>query len=663
MRGTPPPDNSDPSHSLGGRGYPPRDPGQTIGGSGYRGGPMAPGPRPNAGSTSRPGANPGATIAGGQRMGAEPGSSYAASRPSPGASLVNVRSMVGITRTGSAVGASITPPEQLLSGNVRRLWISEIASTAGDAILGTGVLIWFTQLRYSFTDVVLLLIAFATPAALVALFAGSLAHLRDARRALWLVGALRVLLAIVFIAMYFDTIIPVALALAFGLSLATSLRGALRRGAVTHGVPVRARGLLASGDQVAAGILAVAGPALATLLYVLNGERIFTIVLGAALCYLVALTGESRAGPLPDRILYQRPVGEAPPVHSAWEADEDPDEDADVIAAEQEAAVWELAAPPNPGAALRDIDDGLQIAGAASHPRYAFIALGALALMGGVLAALEPFYVWTVLHRAPYTLGLLLTAAGLGAAIASAIVVEVRGGGRFFLTLGLLGGGVGLIALGRTTGLNQALAIIASLGAANVFALRGGQVTLMRHFVPVGQRAVAHALGAARAWLAVIGMGAALLLGKSHRIPTPTLGLINLLVLGGICLVIVGILTGVKLLLPNQLAPVDIDDELEPLPDEEDENAIRPEERLEDSACYAAYDESARYPAYDESARYAAYDESARYAAYDESTRHQAYDGTGRSTAHPAHDEAQRRRMRYTDDQDEGDPPPRSRRR
>ena len=607
-----PPDRPDPSQSTWSRDPRQRDPNQTYSGTGYRGGPMAPGPRPGA---SIP-AGAGSTIARGIRQQRDASRSLVGNRTiAPGASLVGARGL-----TTAAAATTVAPVENLFTGNLRRLWLSEIASTAGDTIAATGLLIWFVQASYSLTTVLFVLASFAVPAALVTLFAGSLAGVRNAQRALLGVGILRVALALLFIGLAFNTKGSALSIVPFGLALASNLRLALRRGAITHGIPVRVRGMLASGDQVAAGVLAVAGPALATLLYLLNGEQIFAIAIGAAFFYLLALISESHATPLPDRILYQRPAEDE--VHSAWEQDEgDADaEDVAVRAAEKEAAVWELTPPPSPAAALRDLDAGLQIAGAASHPRIAFVALAMLAFIGGMVALLEPFYVWTVLGQAPFVLGLFFAATGLGAAIGSAVVVEVRGGGRFFLVVGLLTSGIGLIALMRTSDLPHALGIIAVLGLANVFALRGGQVTMLRHFVPVGQRAAAQALVVMRAWLVLVGMGVAVIFAKHHRWPLPTLGLINLLAISGLCLIIIGLIAAVILILPNQVAPVANDDELAPLP----EDAAGDDEAYSRyaPAADAHYAESARYEAYD-SARYEAYD-SARYEAYD-SARYEAY--------------------------------------
>ena len=592
----------------------------------YRSGPMA----------------PGSTVAKGMRMGSDPNRSLTPSRPTPGATYVGRLTPAGVTsrsRAVSALGLPIAPKDHLLSGNIRRLWISEIASIAGDVILGAGVVIWYIQLTFQFVPVALLIMALAAPTALVSLFAGSLAARRDPRRILLLLGVLRVALAGLFIAMHYHTIPQLVLLLAFGLSLASNMRGALRRAAVAHGVPIRARGLLASGDQLAAGILSVLGPALATLLFILNGERIFTIAVGAAICYLVAFIGESQAEPLPDKILYQRPAGEVLAVANVWEGDEDEAEDSRVIKAEAQAQVWELAAPPTPAAALADIGAGMRIAGTSSHAQAAFWALSLLAGVGGALAVAQPFYVWIDLQLPPYTLGLLFTATGVGAAIASAIAVELRAGGRIFLPVGLLVSGIGLIALPRMTDLPHALAVVCILGAANVLAIRGGQMLLLQHFIPVEQRAVASAIAAVMACSTFIGIvGAYCFLHGLGSVVKP-LGLENTLIVGGIGILLASVVTTLQLLLPNKMAG----EESAALADATEYDEAWDETGGDDD--YGDDEDSRRYPAprrYEESDRYAAH--SAQYPAYGDEY------------------EAPPRRNRSREDEDDDEPPRRTRR-
>jgi MFS family permease len=564
-----------------------------------------------------PGQQPGATVNRGTRMNSDPNRSIAGSRPHPGGTYVGPLPPAGLTsrsRAVSAVALPVAPKEHLFSGNLRRLWLSEIASIAGDVILGGGVIIWYTQLTLQFTAeraqflaVALLILALAVPAVLVTPFAGSLMARRDPRRILFLLGVMRVALALLFVAMHFHTVTQLVLLLAFGLSLASQMRGALRRAAVAHAVPLRARGLLASGDQLAAGILSVAGPALVTLLYILNGERIFTISAGAALCYVIALVGESQAEPLPDKILYQRPAEDEPEVASVWEGDEDGEEDSRVVKAEARAQVWELAAPPSPRLALADINDGMGLAGTSSHARAAFWALCVLAGIGGALAVAEPFYVWDVLQVPPFILGLLFMATGLGAALASAIVVELRAGGRFFLSLGLLVAGAGLIALPRLQDVPHALGAVAIIAAANVFAIRGGQMVVLRHFVPVEQRAVAASLDALKAVSAVFGMLGAIVF--IHGLgPMAALGLNNTLIAGGVGLIVAGGATAVQVLLPNRVSAKAMatndalyddvwgDDDGEDENDDEDSRRYRATRRYAESDRYSAY--SAEYPAY-----------------------------------------------------------------
>jgi hypothetical protein len=502
------------------------------------------------------------------------------------------------------------PPPRLWSGNIGRLWMSEIASTTGDVVLGVGVTIWFMQVTRSFADVALLLLAFAVPAMLVSIFAGSLASVRDTRRLISLLDLLRIALAGLFVLLYFDTILPIALLLAFGMSLSSNMRAMARRGAIRHGVPMRGRTLLASGDQLAAGIISVAGPALATLLFIVNGERIFSISLGAVICYILTFVGESQVEPLPDKILLQRPANDVAEARneSVWEDEEDEDADSRVVKAERKAPVWELEAPPNARAALGDVNDGLRIAGTSSHALVAIALIALLAVAGGTLAAIEPFYVWLDLNQVPYVLGLFFTAAGLGATLASAIVVEVRSFGRFFLVVGALAGGIGLNLMLRTHSMTQGLILFAVIGAANVFAIRGGQMALLRHFLPAEQRAVASAMTAIRSIMPPIGIIAAIfLVTNAHfagfRPPVPIIGMNYLLLVTGMALVVAAVLAAVPMVAPNIEMGSDTsddEDELDDLPeDNEDEDddygepsrrmPARRRRQMDDSSAYSQY--------------------------------------------------------------------------
>lgn len=609
------------------------NPNQTV----YRGGPMAPGQNPyGARGGTMPGRDGDRTIVG--RPGSmtpsrpNPGATMVG-RPGPGASIVGPLAPDGTSRSRavSMTSLPVAPREHLLSGNLRRLWLSEIASTAGDVILGTGTVIWYLHLTRQFVPVALLVLAFALPPALLSPVAGALAARRDPRRILLLLGVLRVALALVFVAMHFHTIPQLILALAAGLSLSSTLRSALRRAAVAHGVPVRARGVLASGDQVTATILAVLGPALTMFLFVVNGERIFTIAIGAALCYVIAITGESQAEPLPDKILYQRPAGDDPRVANVWEGDEDAEEDSAVLAAEAQAQVWELTAPPTPKAALADVRDGLGIAGTASHAQAALWGMALLALAGGILAVAEPWYLWDHLGQVPFMLGFLFIAAGFGAAIASAIVVAARAWGRIFLVVGLAASGAGLVALARITDLPHAMEAVAIISAANVFAIRGGQMVLLRHFVPVAQRAVAAASEVVTALLALVGMLVGFVMIKGFASIAP-IGLTNALGATGGAVVLSGAIIAVLMVLPNR----DLGAAKTPA------FAVAPLQDGWEDAADDDYDDdedpSRRYPAYaEDSDRYAAY--SAQYPAYSDEY------------------EAQPRRGRYDDDED--DTPPR----
>ncbi len=462
----------------------------------------------------------------------------------------------------------------IMSGNVGRLWISEAFSRIGDSVLGVGAIIWLTQLTYSFGFITLLLICFAAPPLLVAMTGRFFSGRRDPRTLVFSLELLRICLAGLFIAMYFRTIIPVTLLLAFGLALASSLRSALRRGSIYFGTAYNARSKVSSGDQLAAGAISVTGPAIAMLLYIVNGERIFTIAIGAIICYVFALLFEMRVTPLPPRVLYTRYKAEEDENASVWEGDED-DEDEDTETRLKRAAaarpVWELMPPDTLKKAIIDINDGLRIAGSMTHSFIAVLLLAALATAGGVLAIYEPFYIGLNLHQAPVALGLLFTAAGLGAAAASAIIVEIRRWGRFFLFLGAVSSGVALIRFAQQTDMRAAFIAAAVLGGANVLAIRGGQMTMLRSFRPPEQRAVSAAADLLLAISSILGilLGAYEVIGKEtikQFAFFPILGINDTLISTGVFITLLGAVCALFLLMPNKTFKIK-ESPAPPLPD------------------------------------------------------------------------------------------------
>jgi hypothetical protein len=529
--------------------------------------------------------------------------------------------------------------ERLWSGNIGRLWTSQIASTAGD-LLVTGIIFWFLQITGSFNAVFLLLLMMALPPVLMGFFGGHFAAIRDTRRLMTMLGILRVGLALVLVLMHFYTIVPIVLVLAFGLSLASSLRGSLRRAAIAHTIVPRARSVLASGDQLVAGALAVLGPALAVLLYILDGERIFTISIGAALCYFLTAIGETRAEPLPDKLLFQHAASDAEANESVWEGDEDEDEsstNARIKKAESLHPIWEMVPPPNVRAAMSDVRHGLLLIGTSSHALAAFLLLILTALVGGIVALLQPFYVTSVLRQVPLMLGLFFVAAGAGSAIGSAIVVELRRGGQLFMLIGGLGAGVALVSLVRAVDMQHALAYIFALGAANVFIIRGSQIAMLRHFVPVGQRAIVAATSGITSLMTFIGivLGAGIITQFDfirHRPISPAIGLTNLLIICGLTLIVGTIATSALAFLPNrELGFIEAED-LDEIPDDSDED-----DEWDDTGA------SRRYPSqqgrYDESTEYSTYspaytDEYSSYSrAYPEYTNE--YEDYGRDDERP----------------------------
>lgn len=588
---TPPPSGRSGSGSSNDRNYPDRsqrDPSRT-----YQQGPQS--------SRQRPAADPSRTYQGNPRQyPADPSRTYQgtsqSSRPAasdPGSTIYrgspqphnsypqagpasSFNSMLYSQRLSAAiVAAKASTPDRLWSGNVARLWLSEFASTAGDIILGIGTLIWLLQLTRSIETVAVFLLVMAIPPVMVNLVQGFLAGFKDTRKLLTLLGFLRIGLAGSFVLMHFHTIIPVVMLLAFGLSLSSSLRSALRRGTIAHGITFRSRQVLASGDQLAAGILSVLAPAMTLLIYILNGERIIAIAIASVVCYFLAQFGETRVKPLPDKVLYYRPEAEQT-IQSVWNDEEDEESDAEVLSEEHKHAVWELVAPPNLRSALVDINDGMRFTGSTSHALTAFLLICLASMVGGAVSIYEVVYVGVNLHQVPAILGLLFTAAGLGAALASAIVVLLRRGGRIFLSLGSVGIGILLIMLPQYTDIPRALGVIAILGAANVFTIRGGQIILMRHFPPVGQRAVASAISLFAAIMVLPGIifGILLLTGLHSIKYVPKIqgiGLSGSLFITGMLMLIGAVPAMIALIIPSRSLVAEEEEELEPIPSDDDD--------------------------------------------------------------------------------------------
>src|SRR5262249_29293089 len=141
-------------------------------------------------------------------------------------------------------------------------------------------------------------------------------------RALKWLGRLRMVLALGLVAMHYRTILPVVFALLFILSICGRLCDALRtapiRTCLAPGEPEH----VASDLHIASALVAVLGPLLAALFYVLLGERILLVSIGSVVFFALSANSDTFLDALPAR---RRAFLLAAPT-SSEEDDEDEDE-------------------------------------------------------------------------------------------------------------------------------------------------------------------------------------------------------------------------------------------------------------------------------------------------------------------------------------------------
>jgi hypothetical protein len=255
---------------------------------------------------------------------------------------------------------------------------------------------------------------------------------------------------------------------------------------------------------VGAAVAAVVGPLLGSLLFLLLGDRIILVGVGAALLFLLAGNSDGFLDALPERqrgFLQATPAVVAPDeatrddlLHAAHadeaadadDADDDADDDdpaAQPLSQEQrELALpeWYQQGPLTAAQAMGDIRVGLGLAGARNSSATALIALLALALAGGGLTVLEVFYLGDRLNLPPLYLGVIagLEAGGLtlGALLASMPPFSKLGPRLTLVGLALTG--FALAILGAAPLALLAFAAALGMGAANALAVTGARQAL-----------------------------------------------------------------------------------------------------------------------------------------------------------------------------------------
>jgi hypothetical protein len=383
-------------------------------------------------------------------------------------------------------------------GNPGHLWRGELGSLLGDAVLSVGVIMWLAMLTYSPRAVGLGLIALGLPALLAGPVGVTLTRVEDPARLFKLIGWLRILFAIALIAMHYLTVFPVLYLLLFGVSLLgrlrTSLRIAAMRACLAPGEPEH----VAAASHFAAVIVAVIGPLLASLLFILDGERILLVAIGAAVFFLLGVSADALVDALPASqraFLLAVPSDLEDDIYApdVDELDADSD-DPEVLMERTELALpeWEQWGPGNVREAIEDAANGIRLIGSRAVSLSAIRALAVLALIGGGVTLFEVFYITDHLNLPTFYLGALVAAEGAGVALGATLWRDLgrAGSGRGSWLVGMLGVSAALGGLVLVGTIQPALFIAVALGAANGLAVEGARQSLRTGFDGVERRAI-----------------------------------------------------------------------------------------------------------------------------------------------------------------------------
>jgi len=422
-------------------------------------------------------------------------------------------------------------------GNAGHFWRGEVFSNLGDAMLVTGLLLWIAQLTYSPQAIALTVVLFALPWLLAGPLAVPLQNVRRPGWALRQMGNARVFLTfglVVIQLIHYRGIFPSALypvlyLLIFAISLSGRLREGLRVAAIRTCLAPGELELVANDLQIGAAVVAVVGPLLAALLFVVLGERILLVAIGAAVVYFLSANSDSfldvqpvwrrafslvrpetavedeklRAELLDAAQPDDRRVGAAAAFGTGG-----PEEDYELLV-ERALPEWYQMGPRSIGQALADLRAGLGLATLANSSRTSLYVLGSLALIGGGLTVLEVFYVLYVVQVPIFYLGALLATEGGGLALGGSMAAGLvaRGSWRFATVLGLLGTGIALGVLALWPTLEVVLPAALLLGAANAFAVLGARHGVRTGFSGPERRALSAAEGLVTALCTMAGAG------------------------------------------------------------------------------------------------------------------------------------------------------------
>jgi hypothetical protein len=455
-------------------------------------------------------------------------------------------------------------------GNPGHLWRGELGSMLGEAVLASGIVMWLAYLTYSPRVVASALIAMALPALLSGPLGATLTRVEEPAGLFKLVGRLRFVFALLLIAMHYLTILPVLYLLLFAVSLCGRLRAKLRIAAMRACLAPNEPERVAASTHFAAVIVAVVGPLLGTLLFILNGERILLVAVGSAVIFLIGTSSDALLEALPRQhraFLLAKPPpktrdlvdddeyeDEAAATADAAYDDDAEDDDPKQAAERREAALpeWQQWGPGTIGQALADISAGLRLAGGSGTSTAALRALAALSVIGGGIGVFEVFYVTDRLFLATFYFGALLAAQGAGMAIGATLWSDLgrKGAGRAATFIGTILTGIALMGMAAVTRLPLAIAFGLLMGGANALAVEGAREALRSGFDGVERRALAAAEAAVVALCGIAGAaiyvllhhGYTLVQRTSHRVVLQPLTAVQMFWLSGLALIIAGIL-------------------------------------------------------------------------------------------------------------------------
>ncbi|HEY7851173.1 MAG TPA: hypothetical protein VIC27_13975, partial [Ktedonobacterales bacterium] len=186
-------------------------------------------------------------------------------------------------------------------GNVGHLWRGEVASLLGEGALSVGVIIWLAYLTASPFAVLAAVVALGLPWLLAGPLGATFENVREPRRLLSWIGRLRVVATLGVVAMHFLTVFPLLYLLIFVISMSGRLRQSLRVAAMRVCLAPGETELVANDLYVGAAVAAVLGPLLGSLLFLLLGDRIILVGLGAALFFLLAGNSDGFLDALPEQ--------------------------------------------------------------------------------------------------------------------------------------------------------------------------------------------------------------------------------------------------------------------------------------------------------------------------------------------------------------------------